>query len=381
MPLCLLNSPTQFFPLSLSSFHFSLSPKIPLFSHLSLSNSLPSCSCKLTSFSQAFPQSAQDEEHVIGDCLVFEDGAFEDPFPQAEIHRSSKKPKKPRPVRPEDLIPEEWKEVQAEINMSKKDKRMIAQKLEYGSRIERRKTVRLPDTEEYMSHRATKLSQLKPVVLDKPRELLKETKDDSRGQSEDEEEPAGSSSGRVVPKNPRESETIAKGSLEDISQLFRSDDYEPGDNGRNKSEGPRKLFTKEEKVLLNRRIPNLLVAISSKWFPLHTLAASGEFNLVDKLLKHSVDINAVDKDGLTALHRAILGKKQAIANYLLRESANPFIRDKEGATLMHYAVRAANIQTIKILILYNVDINLPDEVGLHYILLYKPGELMCLGFC
>lgn len=34
------------------------------------------------------------------------------------------------------------------------------------------------------------------------------------------------------------------------------------------------------------------------------------------------------QDGLTALHKAILCKKQAITNYLLRESANPFVRDK-----------------------------------------------------
>lgn len=32
-----------------------------------------------------------------------------------------------------------------------------------------------------------------------------------------------------------------------------------------------------------------------KWLPLHTLAASGEFYLVDALLKHNVDINATDK--------------------------------------------------------------------------------------
>lgn len=30
----------------------------------------------------------------------------------------------------------------------------------------------------------------------------------------------------------------------------------------------------------------------------------------------------------TVLHKAIIGKNQAITNYLLRESANPFVRDK-----------------------------------------------------
>ncbi|RRT72413.1 hypothetical protein B296_00033985 [Ensete ventricosum] len=92
--------------------------------------------------------------------------------------------------------------------------------------------------------------------------------------------------------------------------------------------GRRKLFTPEEKVLLNKRIPNLAEATSSKWLPLHSLAASGEFFLLDTLLKHNVDINGVDKDGLSAIHKAILCKKQAVINYLLRNSANPFIRDR-----------------------------------------------------
>ncbi|KAL5705396.1 hypothetical protein ACHQM5_023705 [Ranunculus cassubicifolius] len=103
--------------------------------------------------------------------------------------------------------------------------------------------------------------------------------------------------------------------------------------------------------------------IQGKWLPLHTLAASGEFYLVDALLKHAVDINEVDQDGFTALHKAISCRKLAVTNYLLRESANPFIRDKEGATLMHYAVRSAAIPAIKILLLYNVDINLADDDG------------------
>ncbi|AQK61874.1 E3 ubiquitin-protein ligase HOS1 [Zea mays] len=69
--------------------------------------------------------------------------------------------------------------------------------------------------------------------------------------------------------------------------------------------------------------------LRSKWLPLHTLAASGDLYLLNSLLKHNVDINALDKDGLPAIHKAILSKKAAIINYLLRNSANPFIQDKD----------------------------------------------------
>ncbi|KAL5650743.1 hypothetical protein ACJX0J_036201, partial [Zea mays] len=87
--------------------------------------------------------------------------------------------------------------------------------------------------------------------------------------------------------------------------------------------GRQKLFSNEEKILLNKRVPDLEIATSADFcyfkFSFHVL------------LKHNVDINALDKDGLPAIHKAILSKKAAIINYLLRNSANPFIQDKKPA--------------------------------------------------
>lgn len=42
----------------------------------------------------------------------------------------------------------------------------------------------------------------------------------------------------------------------------------------------------------------------------------------------SLDFLSIQQDELTAIHKAILGNKQAIFNCLLRESASPFVRDK-----------------------------------------------------
>lgn len=51
--------------------------------------------------------------------------------------------------------------------------------------------------------------------------------------------------------------------------------------------------------------------------------------------------------------------------YLFGSITDIFVHWKqEGATLMHYAVQTASSQTIKILLLYNVDINLQDNVRL-----------------
>ncbi|PKI74433.1 hypothetical protein CRG98_005197, partial [Punica granatum] len=267
-----------------------------------------------------------EEEHVIGDCLVFEDGIFEDPYlhrqTNYESHVSDKPNKKKlNEVEPQNLVPDDWREVQAELNISKKDKRKIAQELEFGRRVEKRKQgyapLRSVSLEEYKAYREAKLAQLKPVVLDNPTSFTgkEDDKEDSEGEKRESE--------RVVPKNPRRA-VYGRG-LEDVTEFFNSGNYEPG--GRS-VEGPGKLFTKEEKMLLNKRVPDLAAASSDKWLPLHTLAASGEFYLVDALLKHDVDINSVDKDCSTALHKAIIGKKQAITNYLLRESADPLVRDK-----------------------------------------------------
>lgn len=312
----------------------------------------------------------EEEEHVIGDCLVFEEGIFEDPYVQNEIELESPKPIKNKnvstrktkiEVKPQDLIPANWKSVQAEINITKKERRKMAQEMEFGSRLERRKQGLKPIPAGYSStkeYKAAKLRELKPVVLDNPEFLVEKTEDDE-GSEDEIDDGEGIRASRVAPRNPKMA--VYGRSLDDISRFLNSGLYDP--DAAKDPQGPRKLFTKEEKVLMNRRLPDLAAGTSEKWQPLHTLAASGEFYLVDTLMKYHEDINVPNQEGLTAIHKAILGKKHAICNYLLRNSANPFVRDKDGATLIHYAVRTASTQMIKVLLLYNVDINLQDNDG------------------
>ncbi|XP_022132659.1 ankyrin repeat domain-containing protein, chloroplastic [Momordica charantia] len=329
------------------------------------------CSVSSSSHSSYSIQPDEVEEFVIGDCVIFEDGAFDDPYLSDDSNAgysstgvAQSKPKSGvAEIKPENLVPDEWKEAQAEINITKKERRKIAQELEFGTRVEKRKKGLVPlrsvNLEEYLAYKQAKLAQLEPLVLDNPSTFPATGEvNGAEGVREVKRGEMSGSSERVAPKNPKWA-VYGRG-LEDVSEFFNSGKYQPADK---KSEGPRKLFTKEEKVMLNKRVPDLAAAHSEMWLPLHTLVGSGEFYLVDELLKNNVDINAVDKVGFTALHRAIIGKKQAITNYLLRESANPFVRDKDGATLMHYAVQTASSQAIKVLLLYNVDINLQDKDG------------------
>ncbi|XP_031275353.1 ankyrin repeat domain-containing protein, chloroplastic isoform X2 [Pistacia vera] len=306
------------------------------------------------------------EDRVIGDCLVFEEGVFEDPYLQndASLSKNSdsdkpkrKNKKKSVEVEGENLVPEKWRQVQEEINLTKKDKRKIRQEMEFGSRVEKRKQGYVPlkslNLQEYLDYKKAKLAQVKPVVLDNPQRFR-----DDKESEEDEANVNVSSSERLEPKNPKWA-VYGRG-LDDVSEFFNKN-YEPPDK---KSEGPRKLFTKEEKILLNKKIPDLVTSTSKKWLPLHTLAASGEFYLVDALLKHNVDINAVDKDGLTAIHKSIIGKKQAVTNYLLRESANPFVCDDDGWTPLHLAVQARRTDIVKLLLIKGADKTLKNQEGL-----------------
>ncbi|XP_047089368.1 ankyrin repeat domain-containing protein, chloroplastic-like [Lolium rigidum] len=321
-----------------------------------------------------------DEDVVLGDCLVFEDEAFEDPA----LDRARRPPRR-RGATPRagSLVPERWSDAVEEINLTKKEKRRIAHGLRFNSRLDRRAPSAVAAPDEYRAYREGRLdAELGHVARDyvEPleeksrarrdtdpgrvyRDYIEPLGERSRGTDMVVEAPPPPDPGtRVAPRNPRMA--MARGGLEDIAELFSRSQYAPGETEDGKSaKTRRKLFTDEEKALLNKRLPDLEAAASSKWLPLHTLAASGDFYLLDNLLKHKVDVNALDKDGLPAIHKAIISKKHAIINYLLRNSANPFIYDKDGATLMHYAVQTACNQTIKTLLLYNVDINRPDDYG------------------
>ncbi|RWR77117.1 ankyrin repeat domain-containing protein, chloroplastic isoform X1 [Cinnamomum micranthum f. kanehirae] len=124
------------------------------------------------------------------------------------------------------------------------------------------------------------------------------------------------------------------------------------------------LLEPEEKAILEQNEYPVLSKISTtKWSPFHSLALSVQIPFMDKLLQSGFDIDAVDKDGFTALHKAVIGKKEAVISHLLRKGANPHVRNKDGATPLHYAVQVGAIQTVKLLIKYKVDVNVADNEG------------------
>lgn len=124
------------------------------------------------------------------------------------------------------------------------------------------------------------------------------------------------------------------------------------------------LLEPEERAILQQNAaPDLEKISTARWSSLHTLALSGQIHFMDKLLDNGLDIDMVEKDGLTALHKAVIGKKEPVISHLLRKGANPHVRDRDGATPLHYAVQVGAMQTVKLLIKYKVDVNVADIDG------------------
>lgn len=224
-------------------YHHRIFTSIPKITRTSSSFSLISRSLN---FSRQNGTVGEDdvEEYVIGDCLVFEEGIFDDPFLREESSGSKTvQPKKRKKnslpeVEPENLIPENWIEMQREINISKKERRKLAYQLQFGRKLEKRREALRPIGSEseknanavgYMKYREEKMKQLKPLVLDDP--VFSE--DDEPGGKGDEDETESVSensnesisSTRVNPRNPRLA--VYGGGLDDITEFFNSGFYDP----------------------------------------------------------------------------------------------------------------------------------------------------------
>ncbi|KAG6533744.1 hypothetical protein ZIOFF_007619 [Zingiber officinale] len=124
------------------------------------------------------------------------------------------------------------------------------------------------------------------------------------------------------------------------------------------------LLEPEEKAILQENEFSNVKKISTvKWNIFHSFALSGQMPLMDRLIEQGTEIDCLDKGGFTALHKAVIGKKEAVISHLLRKGANPHVRDRNGATPLHYAVQVGAMQTVKLLIKFKVDVNVADNDG------------------
>ena len=72
--------------------------------------------------------------------------------------------------------------------------------------------------------------------------------------------------------------------------------------------------------------------------PLHLAAYFGYKDIVEFLLGHKADANAVNSHGKTPLHRAAFNGHQDVANVLLSHGARVSAKDNYGDTPLHEAM-------------------------------------------
>lgn len=64
-----------------------------------------------------------------------------------------------------------------------------------------------------------------------------------------------------------------------------------------------------------------------------------QVKMIQLLLKAGAEIDAADKNGATALHRAVRTRCAAAVECLLKAGANPALKNKPGSTTFHLAVQ------------------------------------------
>ena len=76
---------------------------------------------------------------------------------------------------------------------------------------------------------------------------------------------------------------------------------------------------------------------------------SNEIEEVKKLIKEGADVNVVDKNGATALHKASYWDHSEIVKMLIEAGANVNVVNKYGITALHLASLLGHSEIVKIL--------------------------------
>lgn len=114
----------------------------------------------------------------------------------------------------------------------------------------------------------------------------------------------------------------------------------------------------EENNFLNQKS----VPENSDLTAIHLAAQANDLDALNRALKQGVNVNALTKDGWTALHFAAYKGFEDIVRALLDAKVNVNIQGKlYNRTALHYAVHQNNLEIVKIILAYNPDLSLIDK--------------------
>jgi ankyrin repeat protein len=121
-----------------------------------------------------------------------------------------------------------------------------------------------------------------------------------------------------------------------------------------------------EALLSHGADPN--AKITSGRTALHQAAGQGAIKVIEVLLAHKADINAIDNAGYTPLYGAIsygVGKGGiGVVEVLVKNGAKINVKnDRDGETPFHKAISRGNIDVVQLLISHGADVNAVSKYG------------------
>jgi ankyrin repeat protein len=99
--------------------------------------------------------------------------------------------------------------------------------------------------------------------------------------------------------------------------------------------------------------------------PLMYAAAKGHISVVDQLLRNRAKIDAMDRDGMTALHHAVMQEHNAVTQLLLKRGATIDFGRQEKVSVLRTAVRTGNIDLVRQLLEHIANLERRSSSGVH----------------
>ncbi|CAL4919178.1 unnamed protein product [Urochloa decumbens] len=96
---------------------------------------------------------------------------------------------------------------------------------------------------------------------------------------------------------------------------------------------------------------------------LHYAASKGRLNIAEKLIAHRANVNKKDKFGCTPLHRAASTGNAELCEFLIEEGAEVDAVDRTGQTPLMQAVICENQGVALLLIRHGADVDVEDKEG------------------
>jgi ankyrin repeat protein len=100
--------------------------------------------------------------------------------------------------------------------------------------------------------------------------------------------------------------------------------------------------------------------------PLHDACEKGHTGTVGVLVAQRADVNALNKHGLTPLHKAASGDKDCpeLCEILLKHGASINAMEKDGDQPLHVTCYSGHTRTVGVLVAQRADVNALDKHGL-----------------